>query len=113
MKPGTITTEIGLRYRRLAIIATQTCLIPAAYYLVFSTAPVSADGSYMWMGGTSMAAPHVAGAAGLVIDENPNLSPNQVKAILKRTADKLGDRQIYGSGMLNVEEAVRVAGKKK
>lgn len=51
--------------------------------------------------GTSMAAPHVAGSAGLVRDNNPRLSPNQVEAILKQTAESLGDRQQFGHGMVN------------
>jgi len=35
MKTETITNDFGLRYRRLVIIATQTLLIPSAYYLAF------------------------------------------------------------------------------
>ena len=60
-----------------------------------------------------MASPHVAGAAGLVMDVNPDLNPHQVKAILKRTADKIGSRQSFGSGMLNVQKAAKAAGKNK
>jgi lantibiotic leader peptide-processing serine protease len=55
--------------------------------------------------GTSMAAPHVAGAAGLVRDQNPGLSPNQVEAILKLTAESLGDRQQFGHGMVDAYAA--------
>jgi len=53
-----------------------------------------------------MFAPHVAGAAGLVKDLSSGLNSNQVTSILKRTAENLGDRQNFGHGMLNVEEAV-------
>ena len=35
MKPETKVNDFGLRYRRLAIIATQTLLIPLAYYGAF------------------------------------------------------------------------------
>lgn len=35
MKPETIANDFGLRYRRFAIIATQTLLIPLAYYSAF------------------------------------------------------------------------------
>ncbi|PIK39857.1 putative proteinase R [Apostichopus japonicus] len=43
--------------------------------------------------GTSMACPHVAGAAALILEENPDLSPSVVKAALVNTAvnDKITD----------------------
>jgi lantibiotic leader peptide-processing serine protease len=61
--------------------------------------------SWAWAGGTSMAAPHVSGVAGLVRDQNPNLSPNQMEAILKQTAENLGDRQQFGHGMVDAYAA--------
>jgi lantibiotic leader peptide-processing serine protease len=60
---------------------------------------------WAFAGGTSMAAPHVAGAAGLVRDQNPGLRPNQVEAILKQTAESLGDRQQFGHGMVDAYAA--------
>lgn len=56
---------------------------------------------WAFAGGTSQAAPHVSGVAGLVRDQNPTLSPNQVKAILMQTAERLGDRQQFGHGMVD------------
>jgi subtilisin family serine protease len=61
---------------------------------------------YFFVGGTSISSPHVAGTAALVIDQNPNLNPHQVEAILKRTAENLGDRQQFGHGMVDVAAAV-------
>ena|GEM_PF-5987985 len=56
----------------------------AAYW---QTYPENRVGSfYASMDGTSMAAPHVAGTAALMLNANPNLSPAQVKAILRQTA---------------------------
>jgi subtilisin family serine protease len=40
------------------------------------------------MSGTSMAAPHVAGAAALLLQINPTLSPEAVRAVLMATADR-------------------------
>jgi subtilisin family serine protease len=37
--------------------------------------------------GTSMAAPHVAGAAALVLEARPTISPGSLKDLLRRTAD--------------------------
>jgi serine protease AprX len=41
---------------------------------------------YTHLSGTSMAAPHIAGVAALMLDANPSLTPLQVKDILQRTA---------------------------
>ena len=54
-----------------------------------------------------MAAPHVAGVAGLIADENPRANPHQIASILTRTAENLGDRQAFGHGMVNAYEATR------
>ena len=47
--------------------------------------------------GTSLAAPHVAGVAALILERNPKLSVNQVREVLARTAKKIGkDRLVVG-----------------
>ncbi|GAK03084.1 bacillopeptidase F [Geomicrobium sp. JCM 19037] len=63
--------------------------------------------------GTSMAAPHIAGAAALLLSVDSGLSPNEVYDILDETAEPLTDSQYttvpndaYGLGMLNAYEAV-------
>jgi serine protease AprX len=44
------------------------------------------DGQYIRAGGTSMAAPVVSGAVANLLSVKPNLTPNQVKAIVMETA---------------------------
>ena len=48
----------------------------------------------------------MAGVAGLIIDQDPGLNPHQVRAILKQTAENLGDRQLFGHGMADAYAAV-------
>jgi len=69
------------------------------------------DEQVMYLSGTSMAAPVVAGAAALLIDTNPTLTPNLVKAILMYTAQPLRNYNTLeqGAGMVNFDGAVRVA----
>jgi len=43
-------------------------------------------GNYYYVGGTSMATPHVAGIAALMLEIDPGLSQNEVEGILKSTA---------------------------
>jgi serine protease len=45
-----------------------------------------AGDNYGYMMGTSMATPHVAGVAALMLAKNPNLTPDEVEAKLKATA---------------------------
>ena len=48
-------------------------------------------------GGTSSATPLVAGIVGLMLSVNPELTVDQVKDILRRTAVKIGDQSTYNS----------------
>ncbi len=68
------------------------------------------DGNrYIRAVGTSMACPHVAGAAALILSENPTLSPAQVKQVLEENADDLGPPGwdgVYGWGKINLERTI-------
>lgn len=72
-------------------------------------APVPGEGQRA-KDGTSMAAPHVSGAAALLMARYNELigEPAQVKAILKSTATDLGrERYFQGAGMLDVLRALQ------
>lgn len=66
------------------------------------------DEYYTEASGTSMATPHAAGAAALILQANPDLTPAQVKEVLMRTAVSLGeDANAQGAGRADVYRAVR------
>jgi subtilisin family serine protease len=59
--------------------------------------------------GTSFSSPHVAGAAALVVAQIGRGQPSQVRAVLQKSADDLGQPgtdPFYGRGRLNVARAV-------
>lgn len=68
-------------YLDSAFAANQT--LPTLYGGLLGMAPV-----YFSMSGTSMAAPVVSGAAALLLQKDPTLTPDQVKARLMKTASK-------------------------
>ena len=81
--------------------------LPYYYYdYVFSTV----SQGYGWAAGTSMASPHVAGVAALIIAKNEGrLSPQEVTKQLLNTADKIdgsGISAYYGKGRVNAFRAV-------
>lgn len=65
------------------------------------------EGSYMVMSGTSMATPHVAGAAALLAAKHPELNGEQLKQLLTSTTERLPDMTAYagGTGRLDVAAA--------
>jgi len=72
---------------------------------IYSTMP---GGGYGYKSGTSMASPHVAGTAALVLAAYPEWSNDQVRTQLQTTADELGDSgrdSWYGYGLVDADEA--------
>jgi len=67
-------------------------------------------GSWDYLDGTSMAAPHVSGAAALLMARYPELigKPDKIKKILCETATDLGrERNFQGHGLLDVLRALQ------
>ncbi|MEW6279671.1 MAG: S8 family peptidase [Candidatus Eremiobacterota bacterium] len=77
-----------------------------------SRMPLSPNKAYVGMPGTSMATPIVAGVVAAMLEANPDLGPDEVKDILKRTADPLSGRMSknhQGAGMVDPHEAILAA----
>lgn len=64
---------------------------------------------YKALSGTSMAAPHVAGAAALLLSKYPNLTVDQLKKVLLDTVDPLPSLKgiTVTGGRLNIHKALR------
>ena len=67
---------------------------------------------YGWISGTSFASPLAAGAAALAFSINPDLTPDQVEALLYETAVDLGAPgwdEVFGHGRLDVSALAAAA----
>ena len=60
---------------------------------------------YAWAGGTSMAAPHASGVAGLLFSMNPSSTPIQIKNIIMNSVDPTLENVVSG-GRLNAHSAL-------
>jgi len=69
-------------------------LAPNSAYSDLCASCVEENGEYMRTGGTSMAAPMVAGAAAIGFQLDPSLTPNRIKALLRDSDRELTDTSI-------------------
>ena len=86
----------------------QGLRVPGSY--IDQTFPAGRISDRFFRGsGTSQAAAIVSGAAALVIQQRPGITPDQLKALLTSTADALpaADVRGQGAGMLNLDRAFR------
>jgi serine protease AprX len=106
-KPDIVAPGVGIESLSNPDSALYTT---KADYLLPGSVPTSYL-PYLSLSGTSMAAPVVSGTVALMLQANPSLTPNLVKAILQFTAEVKTDRDplTQGAGFLNAAGAVALA----
>lgn len=72
----------------------------------------SLNNSYSLNIGTSMSAAHVTGVAAQVWQNNHHLNNKDIRKILDRTSTEMGEKSLYGYGLVDAFKAVTYAEKK-
>jgi len=83
-----------------------SCLAPAQKRKTEQPSKI-VGGRFLKLSGTSMSTPIVSGAIAILLQKHPNLTPDDVKYMLKKTATNLGqDQNKQGFGILNIEKLI-------
>ncbi|MCD8483436.1 MAG: S8 family serine peptidase [Verrucomicrobia bacterium] len=109
--PNVIAVAATTRHDTLANFSNfgaETVHLGAPGQAIVST---TINNSYASFSGTSMATPHVSGAAALLLARNPLLSPAQVKEILLNAVDPLPSLagRVASGGRLNLRRTLEAA----
>jgi serine protease AprX len=106
-KPDLVAPGVGIE--SLAD-ADSTLFVTKPAARLWGTVPTATE-PYLSLTGTSMASPVVSGTIALMLQANPTLTPNLVKAILQYTAEskRRYDSLTQGGGFLNARGAVELA----
>lgn len=90
-----------------------------AYGDSISSTLFNTHSAYISQSGTSMSTPHVAGVVALMLEANPSLTPENVKMILRKSAEARGDPSFpdldpkyntrFGWGIVDAYKAVEMA----
>lgn len=97
-------------YQKPDVVAPGVLICSTRWDSAFSDSGTPClDGNHVAISGTSMATPHVAGAAALLLQAHPKWTPLQVKAALEDTAHDLGlPLNDEGAGLIDAYAAVQL-----
>jgi len=110
--PGNKVISLDAKNSMLDLYAGRTNDIPQSAYMKGHADPNHVSKDYFRLSGTSMASPVVAGAAALLLQADPTLTPDTIKARLMLSADKWTDPSgnadplTYGAGYVNIPAAL-------
>ena len=95
----------------LSVVAPGDAIISTIPYSAnAASADARENASYTAISGTSMAAPHVTGLIGYMLNFNPNLKPDQIKTYIEKNADFIDGKSDfsdeYGWGRINVLKTI-------
>ena len=101
----------GSRFR-FRFVSDETVVFDGVYLddirIACTAGPPSGTTDYQFLQGTSMATPHVAGLAGLLLSVNPNLTVSQLRNAILSTVDRkasLGGK-VSARGRINARAAL-------
>ena len=106
-KPDIVAPGVGIE----SLSAPGSTLYSTAAALVLSGATATSPLPYLSLSGTSVSASVVSGTVALMLQANPSLTPNAVKAILQYTSEAVRayDPLTEGAGFVNAKGAVELS----
>jgi outer membrane autotransporter protein len=110
LKQSGVSVALDTSYSNRCGIAKYWCI--AAPGSNINSASIASDSAYASSSGTSMAAPHVTGALGVLMARYPSLDNEAVRTILLTTAQHLGDGPVdapnttYGWGIPDLNKGM-------
>ena len=106
-KPDIVAPGVGIE----SLSAPGSTLYSTAAAYLLSGATTASPLPYLSLSGTSVSASVVSGTVALMLQANPSLTPNAVKAILQYTSEayRAYDPLTEGAGFVNAKGAVELA----